>query len=84
MKKHDIDPFHYVLHLLSAVAVFCAGVAADIVIMEIRHDVPKRVQWASGQVQSDFRFNDRMIPAVTNRVEFGMTSDGTVVWRILK
>lgn len=78
--KNEIHSGHYFLHFAAGLIVFLAGIAADVTIVHWLHNRPHTVRWQNGETQTGWRRKDQEFNK-TNIFEFGMTEDGSLVWR---
>src|SRR2546429_1901709 len=86
LPKYKVHKKHYWMHAMSGLAVFSLGIAADVIVQEIRYRWPHKVHWTSNKISnghrlswtSDTNFWTTNYPF---SVELGFSDDGTVYWR---
>ena len=73
-------------HIISGTIVFLSGIMVDQILAMVREKAPVNVHWigGNGYRQTNFyKFNNLPTNAVFS-VDFGISTDGRVVWRVIK
>jgi len=76
---------HFWRHLFSGGLVFIAGICADLVILEYRHEqlvkMPHTVKWIGGELQYGYDLNRKPVVPTNGVAQIGIMDNGQLVWR---
>lgn len=76
----EVHSIHYLLHTLTGLLVFAAGIGADVGIVHWLHVKPHAVNWQSGASEIGY-VNRKVEKLPLGPIEFGIMDNGAVVWR---
>lgn len=82
---YDLHPVHYVMHGLNVLLTFALCCAVDVALLEYRQYMARPVMWmGTGEVTNFMPQLKANWPSVTNTIQFGLSRDGRVMWRVIK
>jgi hypothetical protein len=71
---------HHIRHFISGTLVFFLGIGANEGLMYLRRHWPKKVRWATTEIQNDYSI-PAGLPPTNVQVDVGISEDGALVWR---
>jgi hypothetical protein len=80
IRPESLFKAHHFRHLVTGTVVFVMGILAEEGLVLYKQHLPKRVQWQTGELQTNYFVFPRRNPS-NNPVEVGWSEDGVLVWR---